>query len=45
MLPAGPASSAARVWDVAEPGQALLAVLFPHLAGRACTGWKMPETR
>ena len=33
MLPAGPASSAARVWDVAEPGQALLAVLFPHLAG------------
>jgi transposase len=33
MLPAGPASSAARVWDVGEPGQALLAVLFPHLAG------------
>jgi hypothetical protein len=33
MLPAGPASSAARVWDVAEPGQALLAMLFPHLAG------------
>jgi transposase len=33
MLPAGPASSAARVWDVSEPGQALLAVLFPHLAG------------
>jgi transposase len=34
MLPAGPASSAARVvWDVCEQGQALLAVLFPHLAG------------
>ncbi len=33
MLPAGPASSAARVWDVSEQGQALLAVLFPHLAG------------
>ena len=34
MLPAGPASSAARVvWDVGEQGQALLAVLFPHLAG------------
>ena len=34
MLPAGPASSAARViWDVPEQGQALLAVLFPHLAG------------
>ena len=33
-LPAGPASSAARVvWDVSEQGQALLAVLFPHLAG------------
>jgi hypothetical protein len=35
LLPAGPASSAARaVWDVSEQGQALLAVLFPHLAGR-----------
>jgi transposase len=34
MLPAGPASPAARVvWDVSEKGQALLAVLFPHLAG------------
>jgi transposase len=34
MLPAGPVSSAARVvWDVSEQGQALLAVLFPHLAG------------
>ena len=34
MLPAGPGSSAARVvWDVSEQGQALLAVLFPHLAG------------
>ena len=34
MLPAGPPSSAARlVWDVSEQGQALLAVLFPHLAG------------
>jgi transposase len=34
MLPAGPASSAGRVvWDVSEQGQALLAVLFPHLAG------------
>ena len=34
MLPAGPASSAARVIsDVSEQGQALLAVLFPHLAG------------
>ena len=31
---AGPASLAARVvWDVSEQGQALLAVLFPHLAG------------
>jgi transposase len=34
MLPAGPGSSAARVvWDVSEQGRALLAVLFPHLAG------------
>lgn len=34
MLPAGPASCAARVVrDVCEQGQALLAVLFPHLAG------------
>ena len=34
MVPAGPASPAARVvWDVSEQGQALLAVLFPHLAG------------
>ena len=34
MLLAGPASSAARaVWDVSEQGRALLAVLFPHLAG------------
>ena len=46
MPPARPASSAARVvWDVSEQGQALLAVLFPHLAGCACTGWKMRETR
>jgi len=34
VLLAGPASSAARaVWDVSEQGRALLAVLFPHLAG------------
>ena len=34
MLPARSASSADRVvWDVSEQGQALLAVLFPHLAG------------
>src|SRR5947207_10751956 len=34
MLPAGPASPAAGVvTDVSEQGQALLAVLFPHLAG------------
>jgi transposase len=34
MPPAGPASSAARlVWGVSEQGQALLVVLFPHLAG------------
>jgi transposase len=34
MLPAGPARRAAGVvWDVCEQGQALLAVLFPHLAG------------
>jgi len=34
MPPAGPASSPARVvWDVSEQGQALLAVLFPQLAG------------
>ena len=34
MLSAGPASSAARaVWDVCGQGPALLAVLFPHLAG------------
>jgi transposase len=34
ILPAGPASSGVRVvWDVSEQGQALLAVLFPHLAG------------
>jgi len=34
MPPAGPASPATRVvWDVSEQGQALLAVLFPHLAG------------
>ena len=34
MLPAGPVGSAVRVvWDVSEQGQALLAVLFPHLAG------------
>jgi transposase len=33
MLPAGPASSAARVWDVSGQGMALLAVLFPHLSG------------
>ena len=34
MLPAGAASPATRVvWDVSEQGQALLAVLFPHLAG------------
>lgn len=33
-LPGGPASPAARVvWNVSEQGQALLAVLFPHLAG------------
>jgi hypothetical protein len=45
MLPARPASSAARVWDVSEQGQALLAVLFPHLSGLACTGWKTREAR
>jgi transposase len=34
MLPAGPAICAGRVVrDVGEQGQALLAVLFPHLAG------------
>ena len=34
MLSAGPASSAGRVvWHVSRQGQALLAVLFPHLAG------------
>jgi len=34
MPPAGSATSVARiVWDVGEQGQALLAVLFPHLAG------------
>jgi transposase len=34
MPPAGPASSPARaIWDISEQGQALLAVLFPHLAG------------
>jgi transposase len=34
MLPAGPASPATRVVrDVGEQGQALLEVLFPHLAG------------
>jgi transposase len=34
MLPAGPASPAARVvCGVSDQGQALLAVLFPHLAG------------
>jgi hypothetical protein len=34
VLPAGPASSAARaVWNVCGQGPALLAVLFPHLAG------------
>jgi len=34
MLPAGPASSAARVLGCSlSRGRALLAVLFPHLAG------------
>ena len=33
MPPAGAASAAVRVWDVSEQGEALLAVLFPHLAG------------
>ena len=34
MPPAGPASRPpAVVWDVSEQGEALLAVLFPHLAG------------
>ena len=32
MLPAGPASSA-RAWEAGEQGEALLAMLFPHLAG------------
>jgi transposase len=33
MLPAGPATSARVIWDAGEQGHALLAVLFPHLAG------------
>ena len=33
MLPAGAASAAVRVCDVCEQGEALLAVLFPHLSG------------
>ena len=33
MLPAGRQPGRPRLWDVAEQGQALLAVLFPHLAG------------
>jgi hypothetical protein len=33
MLPAGPSPATRVVWDVSEQGQALLAVLFPHLAG------------
>jgi transposase len=32
MLPAEPASSA-RAWEAGEQGEALLAMLFPHLAG------------
>src|SRR2546423_1181127 len=35
MLPAGPVSSAVRVWDVTEQGQAMLAGFGLELAGRA----------
>ena len=45
MLLAGPASSAARiVWDVSEQGLALLAVLFPHLAGLRVHRVELPGT-
>ena len=33
MLPAGQASAIVRVWEACEQGEALLAVLFPHLSG------------
>jgi transposase len=33
MLPAGQASAIVRVWEACEHGEALLAVLFPHLSG------------
>ncbi len=33
MPPAGAAATAVRAWEVSEQGEALLAVLFPHLAG------------
>jgi transposase len=33
MPPAGAASVPRRAWDVSGPGESLLAVLFPHLAG------------
>jgi transposase len=33
MPPAGAATTAVRAWEVSEQGEALLAVLFPHLAG------------
>ena len=46
MPPACLASSAARVvWDVSGQGQALLAVLFPHLAGLRVHRWKTREMR
>jgi hypothetical protein len=38
MLPAGPSPATRVVWDVSEQGQALLAVLFPHLAGLRAPG-------
>ena len=33
MLPARAATAAVRAWEVSEQGEALLAVLFPRLAG------------
>ena len=46
MLPAGPGQfRRPRHLGCSEQGQALLAVLFPHWRGCACTEWKMRETR